>query len=110
MAEMSSAVPSKMPRVWIFVYHLPKGSSNKARVQFSHGLLGAKTTSHGGRYVFERRGILTDRPHVRPIKGVVLVGDADRDRVEKFLRSHDALVLMREVEPLREDLEALGLD
>ncbi len=98
-----------MPKAWIFVYRLPEGTPNNERVKFSHGLHGATSTSHGGRYVFERQGVLSGRPHLRPTTGVVVVGPADHDAVKRFLVRHGALVMAREIKPYPEDLAALDL-
>ncbi len=32
-----------------------------------------RTSSHGGRYVYRRKGLLDEIPHVRLIRGVILV-------------------------------------
>ncbi len=40
-------------------------------------LVGQRTSSHGGTYVYRRKGLLDEIPHVRLIRGVITVGTED---------------------------------
>ncbi len=66
-------------------------------------LYGQRTSSHGGKYVYRRKGLLDEIPHVRLIRGVIIVRTEDAGRVSDFLTLCDAEVHTRAVKLSRED-------
>ncbi len=72
-------------------------------------LYGQRTSSHGGKYVYRRKGLLDEIPHVRLIRGVVLVRTEDAVRVTKFLDELGAAAYTRTVILTSADREVLGL-
>ena len=70
-------------------------------------VVGPRTSSHVGRYVVRRRGRLDDVPHVRLIRGVVIVRTEDVGRVMSFLEGLGAEVHVRTVALTKEDREIL---
>ncbi len=72
-------------------------------------LYGQRTSSHGGKYVYRRRGLLDEVPHVRLIRGVILVRTEDAKRVIGFLEGHGAEVHPRAVKLTKADSAGLGL-
>ncbi len=71
-------------------------------------LYGQRTSSHGGRYVYRRKGLLDEIPHVRLIRGVIIVRTEDAGKVLELLRALRAEVHRREVELTEEDRQCLG--
>ena len=70
-------------------------------------LYGQRTSSHGGKYVYRRKGLLDEIPHMRRIRGMVIVRTLDTKRVVEFLTSLGAEVQLRTVEPTEEDRDIL---
>ena len=70
-------------------------------------MYGQRTSSHGGRSVVRRKGLLDDVPHVRLIRGAVIVRTEDAERVTRFLSRSGPEVHARRVELTMEDREAL---
>ncbi len=60
--------------------------------------VGPRTSSHGGRYVVRRKGLLDEIPHVRLIRGVILVRTEDAERVLELLQTFRTEVHTRSVQ------------
>ena len=73
-------------------------------------LYGQRTSSHGGKYVYRRKGLLDEIPYVRLIRGVVIVRTEDAGRVIEFLKGFRAEVHARTVTLTNEDRDRLGRD
>ena len=58
-------------------------------------LYGQRTSSHGGKYVYRRKGLLDEIPYVRLIRGVVILRTEDARRVTAFLEGFGAEVHAR---------------
>ena len=71
-------------------------------------LYGQRTSSHGGKYVYWRKGLLDEIPYVRLIRGVVIVRTEDAGRVLDLLGKFGTEVHARTVDLTREDREILG--
>ncbi len=53
---------------------VPLASCDKDRAsELVKRLVGQRTSSHGGKYVVRRKGLLDEVPHVRLIRGVILL-------------------------------------
>ncbi len=87
---------------------LMRGDKNRAS-DLVKRLYGQRTSSHGGRYVVRRKGLLDEIPHVRRIRGVILVRTEDAERVTRFLKDWGAEATTRTVILREEDRERLGL-
>ena len=70
-------------------------------------LYGQRTSSHGGRYVYRRKGLLDEIPYVRLIRGVVIVRTEDAGRVTSFLEGFGAEVHARTVTRTKQERESL---
>ncbi len=70
-------------------------------------LYGPRTSSHGGKYVYRRKGLLDEIPHVRLIWGVVIVRTEDAERVQQQLKAYGAEIHERRILLTREDLASL---
>jgi len=58
--------------------------------QFVQKFYGQDTTNHGGKYKYHRRGLLEDIPHIRLIRGVIVVRGVDLGVVVDFLNKYNA--------------------
>ncbi len=71
-------------------------------------LVGPRTSSHGGKYVCWRKGLLDEIPHVRLIRGVILLRTEDARKVAARLEQLQVEVHARTVVLTPDDLRALG--
>ncbi len=71
-------------------------------------LCGPRTSSHGGKYVYRRKGLLDEIPHVRLIRGVIIVRTEDAGSVVGSLEVFDGEVYTRRVGLMRADRAALA--
>ncbi|MGC8673415.1 MAG: hypothetical protein ACP5TO_07980, partial [Thermoplasmata archaeon] len=53
----------------------------KEHSKFFQGLYGVDIKSHKGKYVFHKKGLLEDIPHIKLIKGVIIVAEKHRKKV-----------------------------
>ena len=67
------------------------------RTRFFRRLYGYVDRSQFGRYRYEREGLLSSIPHVRMIRGVLIIREDDLEAVQKF-RGAVAEVQTRRVE------------
>jgi hypothetical protein len=91
---------------WIFVWRLPSGIAPAERTRFHATFYGHKTSSHSGQYAYRRQGLLDDIPHRKLGRGVILVGDRDRGKVEAVLEQFAEELHVRRVRLEPEDEEA----
>ncbi len=75
--------------------------------EFVKRRVGQRTSSHGGTYVYRRKGLLDGIPHVRLIRGVILVRTEDAAKLCEFLERMAAEVHARRVILTGEDRAAL---
>ena len=47
-------------------------------------LYGQRTSSHGGKYVYRRKGLLDEIPHVRLVRGAIVDRAEDAERIMRF--------------------------
>ncbi len=71
-------------------------------------LYGQRTSSHGGMYVVRRKGLLDEIPHLRLIRGVILVRTEDADGVANFLHKMAVETHMRRVMLTNANRKELG--
>ena len=73
----------------IICYSLGK-VNHDVRSAFKRELAGYVDKSNNGLYEYQRKGLLDEIPHIKPAKGVVIVGEADRKIVKRLLRKYKA--------------------
>jgi hypothetical protein len=91
----------------LIAFRLSRYDKNRAS-ELVKRLYGQRTTSHGGKYEYRRKGLLDDVPHVRLIRGVVIVRAEDAGRVLALLNELGAEVHSRRVELTGNDGKVLG--
>lgn len=87
----------------IFVFTIFKNNERKNIDKFCKKFYGQETSSHGGKYHYRRRGLLDEIPHIKLIRGVIIVSNDNAVRVIQFLNEFNAEYYMRDVILLPED-------
>ena len=91
----------------IIVFRLLKRVGHVKVNQFCRRFYGYLDRSNLGKYTYRRPGFLDEIPHVRVIRGVVIVRKEDAEKVVDFLRGFDAEVYAWTVMLRPEDEKAL---
>jgi hypothetical protein len=89
----------------ILIAYRTKGQTSTASTRVAQKLYGQDTTSRG--YAIRRRGLLDDVPHVRLIRGVLVLREQDAQAVRKLLDELGCEVHERRVELTPDDEKAL---
>ncbi|MCZ7406675.1 MAG: hypothetical protein O8C67_17345 [Candidatus Methanoperedens sp.] len=87
----------------LIVFTIFKNNNRKNIDQFCKKFYGQETSSHGGKYHYRRKGLLDGIPHIKLIRGVIIVSIDHTDRVVEFLREYNAEFYVRDVMLLPED-------
>ena len=108
---MASDKKKLKPKGVLITFRNPKAKPTDL-VKFCRGLFGYRNHSNKGKYLYERRGLLDDIPHilVNPVRSVLVVMEKDAQRILDFLKTHGAEVYTRKVELEPEDLKKLKGD
>jgi len=75
--------------------------------QFVQKFYGQDTTTHEGKYKYHRRGLLESIPHIRLIRGVIVVRGVDLGVVVDFLNRYNAELWVWDVTLSLEDEKTL---
>lgn len=77
--------------------------------RFCNRLFGYKDHSQKGKYLYERKGLLDEIPHIliNPIRSVVIVKKENAEKIVDFLKEFDAEVYTKEIKLEKEDLKKL---
>lgn len=95
-------------KIMLIVFYLPPNTPRTIRNKFPQKLYGQAVSSWGGKYRYRKTGFLESIPYRKLYRGVILVRDEDIDSVLNFLKGWDAIVEVREIIPLDEDLKGLS--
>jgi len=95
-------------RIMIVLFHLPEGSTNAEHKEFARRLYGRATSTWGGKYRYQLKGLLDEIPHARLFRGAVLVRKEDLPELEALLKDFSAEYVWREIKPLKEDVQLLS--
>jgi len=74
----------------VLIYYSLGRVDHATRSLFKRELIGYTDRSNNGRYKYIRKGILSDIPHLKPGKGVIIVGLKDCNTVKSLLRKYKA--------------------
>lgn len=94
---------------YIVVYRLPKGIPNRVYTMFQKKFFGQDTSSHKGQYRYRRSGLLDEIPHVKLIRGVLIIDKNDLKQIIDFLEEYNAEIYTRKIELSKEDCKKLKL-
>jgi hypothetical protein len=76
--------------------------------RFVQKFYGQNTSSHSGKYLHHKRGLLEDVVHIRLVRGVIILKEADLGRVLSFLNEYNAEVYIRDIILTPEDEKILS--
>jgi len=76
--------------------------------RFVQKFYGQDTTNHKGKYKFHRHGLMEDIPHIKLIRGVIIIRGSDLEKVLNFLNEYNAEVYTRDITLIPEDEKALN--
>jgi len=93
----------------LIAFTLPTGNDKITSSAFTKALYGQKTSTHHGKYVYRKRGIMDDIPYRKLIRGVFVIQDKDKKQIIDFLERFSAEYYVRVVELTEEDCEIMGL-
>jgi hypothetical protein len=93
--------------VVLLLFHLPERSPATEATKLSQRLYGRTVSTWSGRYHYSRPGLLTQIPHRRIGRGALVLWKRDVEAVLALLGQVEAVVEVREVKPLDEDLREL---
>lgn len=96
-------------RGFIVLYRVLSRAGKPSADKLLRGLNGYEDKSNFGKYVYHRPGFLERFPHVKLIRGALIVRKENAEDLVKFLETFDAEVHVREVFLNEEDENALGL-
>lgn len=60
------------------------------KTQFKRDLFGYKDYSNRGKYNYERKGFLSNIPHYKPIKSVIIIKIQDESKIITILKKYKA--------------------
>lgn len=81
----------------VIAFRVYKNTDAKTTNRFCQKFYGQDSTSHGGKYKHHKHGLMEDIPHVKLIRGVVIVAEKDARKVINFLRKFNAEIHSRGV-------------
>lgn len=84
-----------------------KGKSSSS--QLSRALNGYKDYSNKGKYLYERKGLLEEIPHIKLMRGVFIVNKEDAQKFISLLNRYKIEYYTRDVILTLQGIEKLGL-
>ena len=75
---------------FIVAFKLPKGTDSNTLNKFVRGLYGQDSKSWKGKYEFHRKGILEEIQFRKFIRGVIIIGDQDLEKIISYLAGYRA--------------------
>lgn len=85
------------------------GNNNHTEInRFCREFYGYKDKSNKGKYTYERKGILSEYPHIKIRRGLIVVRMEDTEKITDILEKHNADIFMREIILLHKDIEELN--
>ena len=76
--------------------------------RFCQKFYGQNTSSHGGKYRYQRRGLLDSIPHRKLSRGVIVLRKEDLDVVVQLLKDYTSEIHVRKIELSDYDREVFG--
>ena len=93
----------------LIAFTVTTGSARTRSSAFAKRFYGQETSAQQGRYRYRRHGLLDDIPHIKLIRGVIIIRIDDVEQVTSFLERHSAIYHVRIVELTDEDRIALDM-
>ncbi len=85
------------------------GTPSKNLKRFCNYLYGYKDHSYHGKYLYERKGLLDEIPHIliNPIRSVIVVKKKDAEKILSFLKEFETEIYTWEIHLEKEELKKL---
>jgi hypothetical protein len=93
----------------LIAFTVSTGSDRTRSSAFAKRFYGQETSTQQGRYRYRRHGLLDDIPHIKLIRGVIIVRTEDVEQVTLFMKRYSATYHVRIVELTDEDHIALDM-
>jgi len=81
----------------IIIFRILRNTSLKRTNQFCKKFYGQNTSTNKGKYKYRRKGFLDEIPHIRLIRGVIIVSEKYTKRIVSFLREYNAEIYDRRI-------------
>jgi hypothetical protein len=91
----------------LICYTLSSRPTVAERTKFRKRFLGYTDFSNKSRYKYYRKGLLSEIPHIKLIRSVVIVRNEDCNQVIAFLKKYNATVFVKSVILTSEDRKKL---
>lgn len=78
--------------------------------KFCRKFYGYTDKSCHGKYIYKRKGLLDDIPHINPIRSLLIVKNEDCDKIISFLEKYNAETFIRDVILEEMDMKKLQLE
>lgn len=82
----------------IIIFRVLRYTSLRQTNQFCKKFYGQNTSTNKGRYRYRRKGFLDEVPHIRLIRGVIIISKEYAKRVIKFLQGYHAEIYVKEID------------
>jgi len=93
----------------IIIFRVLKNTNHNTVNLFCKKFYGQNTSSHKGKYRYRHKGFLEEIPHIKLIRGVIIVSENDTGKVITFLEEFNAEIHTRSVELTPEDEKIIYL-
>jgi len=91
----------------LMVFKVSDHLSDKKAVNFFRELYGYKDYSNNGKYTYFRKGLLDGIPHVKLIRGLIIVNKKDSNKIIDFMNKSKVEFYVRTVVLTEEDQKIL---
>jgi hypothetical protein len=91
----------------LICYTLGSRPTVAERTKFRKRFLGYTDFSNKSQYKYHRKGLLSEIPHIKIIRSVVIVRNEDCNRIVDFLKKYNATIFVKSVILTLEDRKKL---
>ena len=92
----------------IIVFKILTKTNKLVMNKFCRQFYGYIDRSHNHRYQYQRKGFIENFPHIKVLRGVIVVKIEDANEIISFLESYNAEIFAREIVLVPEDLDKLS--
>lgn len=92
----------------IIVFRVLTKTNKLVMNKFCRQFYGYFDRSHNYRYQYQRKGFIENFPHIKILRGVIVVKIEDANEIVSFLESYNAEIFAREIILVPEDLDKLN--
>jgi len=91
----------------LIAFRVYKNTDRKTTNRFCQKFYGQNTTSHKEKYHHHKQGLMEDIPHIKLIRGAIVVVEKNARKVIRFLKNFNAEIHTRKVTLTAADKKAL---